>query len=205
VNTMEMDYKTISKEVSGFYTNQGSRFYSFGYPVKSETEIKHILSELKFNYPDATHHCYSWILKPDRLAQRMNDDGEPSNSAGRPIMRQINALSLTNVLVVVVRYFGGKKLGIPGLIEAYGESAKLCLQNAEVVTKTLHDHYRIVTDYENEHVVYTIAKKLGADIKESTRSQNVSILLSISGSKSEELLNFIRENNNFEIKFLTTE
>ena len=123
----DRDYKSIANSSEVVYTDKGSRFLAFAYPVKDEQQIKIHLSNLKSEYPDATHHCYVWILNADKSAQRINDDGEPANTAARPILKQINALNLTNILLVVVRYFGGKKLGIPGLIEAYGLAAKQSL------------------------------------------------------------------------------
>jgi len=199
------DYNSISSPTEALYTDKGSRFLSFAYPVMNEKEIKETLSALKLQYPDATHHCYAWVLNPDRMAFRANDDGEPSNTAGRPILKQINAMNLTNILVVVVRYFGGKKLGVPGLIEAYGNAARLCLDKVNIITKTLLDYFKIVTEFENEHIIYNIARRFSAEIMETSHAEKVTIVIAINGSKTEQLLNYTREMNNFELKFLKTE
>ncbi len=201
----DRDYKSISKPAEAVYTDKGSRFLAFAFPVNNELSIKQHLSHLKAEYPDATHHCYVWIMNPDKSAQRINDDGEPANTAARPILKQINALNLTNILVVVVRYFGGKKLGIPGLIEAYGMAAKLVLENCETVTKTLLDYFKIETDFENEHLVYNMARKLSATIVETIHMQNVVVTLSINGAKTEAFINECKKLGNFEYTFLRTE
>ena len=103
---------------------KGSKFYAFSYRVRNEEEVKSKIQYLKSKYPDASHHCYAFVIGQGQEAQRANDDGEPSNSAGRPILRAMLSMEFTNVLVVVVRYFGGTLLGIPGLIQAYGDAAK---------------------------------------------------------------------------------
>jgi putative IMPACT (imprinted ancient) family translation regulator len=136
---------------------------------------------------------------------RANDDGEPSGTAGKPILNQIESHQLTNVLVVVVRYFGGKKLGIPGLIEAYGMAAKLVLEKCETVTKTLLDYFKIETDFESEHLVYNMARKLSATIVETIHMQTVVVTLSINGAKTEALINECNKLDNFEYTFLRTE
>lgn len=199
------DYKSIAEATEAVYTDKGSRFLAFAFPVNNELEIKQHLTNLKSQYPDATHHCYAWILNPDKSAQRLNDDGEPANTAARPILKQINALNLTNILVVVVRYFGGKKLGIPGLIEAYGMAAKQCLANAEILTKTLMDYFKIGTEFENEHLVYNLARKYSATIIETVHSQNVVITLSINGSRTEAFIAECKNLAKFEYTFLKTE
>ena len=201
----DRDYTSISEAVEALYTDKGSRFLAFAFPVNNEQIIKQYLSQLKTQFPDATHHCYVWIMNPDKSAQRINDDGEPANTAARPILKQINALNLTNILVVVVRYFGGKKLGIPGLIEAYGMAAKLVLEKCKTVTKTLLDYFEIKTDFEHEHLVYNMARKLSASIVDTTHSQNVVITLSINGSKTEAFINECKKLDNFEYRFLKTE
>jgi len=201
----DRDYKSIKQPNEAVFTEMGSRFLAFAYPIKNEEQIKTQLTQLKFNYPDATHHCFVWIINPDKSAQRLNDDGEPANTAARPILKQINVLNLTNILVVVVRYFGGKKLGIPGLIEAYGNAAKLVLAKCEITTNTMMDYFIIETNFENEHVAFNIARKFSATIIKTSHLPNVVITLSINGSKTES---FIKECNNlanFECIYLKTE
>jgi uncharacterized YigZ family protein len=117
-------YLTIASPSEGSYKEKGSRFLAFAYPVSSETEIREKLESLKAQYFDARHHCYAWMLGPEKKHFRANDDGEPNHSAGDPILGQLRAMKLTNVLIVVVRYFGGTKLGVGGLISAYRSAAK---------------------------------------------------------------------------------
>jgi uncharacterized YigZ family protein len=201
----DRDYKSIYEPTEAVYTDKGSRFLAFAFPVNNELGVKQHLSNLKTEYPDATHHCYVWIMNPDKSAQRINDDGEPANTAARPILKQINAINLTNVLVVVVRYFGGKKLGIAGLIKAYGMAAKLVLEKCETVTKTLLDYFKIETDFESEHQIYNIARKLSATIVDTVHMQTVVVTLSINGAKTELLINECNNLDNFEYTFLRTE
>ena len=116
-------YYEVERDAEFVLRERGSKFYAYVYGVRSEAEVKEKLEVLKREYPNATHHCYAWVMGARGEAQRANDDGEPGNSAGRPILRAVISAGLTNVLVVVVRYFGGTMLGIPGLIDAYGGSA----------------------------------------------------------------------------------
>ena len=128
-------YKSISMPSKGLFKDNGSRFIALAYPVESEEEIKEIVSSLKKEYHDARHHCYAYRLGLDGSKWRANDDGEPSGSAGRPILGQIDSAGLSDILVVVVRYFGGIKLGIPGLIRAYKTSTADALSRAETCDK----------------------------------------------------------------------
>ena len=140
-------YKTIVNHSEGFFKDRGSKFISHAYPVKTEEEIKAILAQLRKDYYDARHHCYAYILNPDKSAYRINDDGEPSGSAGKPIHGQLLSYDLTNTLVVVIRYFGGTKLGIPGLINAYREATKDALNQADIITLTVDEYFQIEYEY----------------------------------------------------------
>ena len=140
-------YKTIVSHTEGFFKDRGSKFISHAYPVKTEQEVKDILAQLRKDYYDARHHCYAYILNPDKSAFRINDDGEPSGSAGKPIHGQLLSYDLTNVLVVVIRYFGGTKLGIPGLINAYREATRDALDQAEIITLTVDEYFEIEYEY----------------------------------------------------------
>ena len=140
-------YKTIVDHTEGFFKDRGSKFIAHAYPVKTEEDVKDILAQLRKDYYDARHHCYSYILNPDKSAYRINDDGEPSGSAGKPIHGQLLSYDLTNVLVVVIRYFGGTKLGIPGLINAYREATKDALNKADIITLTVNEYFKIEYEY----------------------------------------------------------
>jgi uncharacterized YigZ family protein len=139
---MENDiYKTISSPSQGLYKEKGSRFVSFSFPVYEQDEIKKLIETIRKEHHEARHHCYAWMLGVDRSQWRVNDDGEPSGTGGRPILGQINSAGLTNILIVVSRYFGGTLLGVSGLINAYKTSAASAISNAEIVEKTLQSHY----------------------------------------------------------------
>lgn len=141
-------YLSIKDPVSGIYKEKGSRFLAFAYPVKNEEEIKAKLALLKKEYHDARHHCFAWILGPEKNRVRAFDDGEPNHSAGDPILGQIRSKNLTNVLVVVVRYFGGVKLGVGGLVHAYKEAAHDALQKAVIIEEEVMELFRIKYPYD---------------------------------------------------------
>lgn len=140
-------YKTISSASEGIYREKGSKFLAFAIPVSEVDEIKEILKNFRKRYYDARHVCYAYMLGAERTDFRVNDDGEPSGTAGRPILGQINSLNLTNILVVVVRYFGGILLGTGGLITAYKEAAADALQNTTIVEKEVTSIYILNFDY----------------------------------------------------------
>ena len=135
---MEDVYQTIEKESQGFFKDKGSKFYSFAYPVKNEDEVKEILARLRKEHHSARHHCYAWRLGTEEITFRANDDGEPSSTAGKPILGQLQSFNVTNTLIVVVRYFGGILLGVSGLINAYRNAAAAALKNAEIKQKTVN-------------------------------------------------------------------
>ena len=147
---MAEKYFTIDKSVESIYKEKGSKFLSFLYPVSSVDEVKEYLTQLKKKYYDATHHCYAYIIGYDKETFRMNDDGEPSSTAGKPIYGQLQSNDLTNVLLVVVRYFGGTKLGVSGLIKAYKESSAECIALAQIVEKQVKNKYNIITRRRND-------------------------------------------------------
>ena len=152
-------YKTISAPAEGIYKEKGSKFLAFAYPVFNEDEIKEHIAELKKKFHDARHHCYAWKLGMDDNHHRMNDDGEPSGTAGKPIYGQILSHELTNVLVVVVRYFGGTKLGTSGLIHAYKTATKDAFENAGIVEQTVNDIITVNFGYSAMNDVMRIVKE----------------------------------------------
>jgi uncharacterized YigZ family protein len=147
-------YFEIQQDSETALREKGSRFLAYSFKVYHEQEVKEKLQMLKQQYPDATHHCYAYVLGQAQEAQRAQDDGEPSNSAGRPILRAILSQELTQVLVVVVRYFGGTLLGIPGLIYAYGESAKSVLLLSGKVQKIQEEQFEIFANFEFENLIH---------------------------------------------------
>jgi uncharacterized YigZ family protein len=150
-------YKSISSQSKGLYKDNGSKFISLAYPVESEEEIKEILSNIKKEYFDARHHCFAYRLGRNGETWRINDDGEPSSTAGRPIQGQLLSNELSDILIVVVRYFGGIKLGVPGLIKAYKSAAADAISNAEIITKTAFNSYTIRFGYQD---INTIMKRI---------------------------------------------
>jgi len=146
-------YKTIAKKSTGLYKEKGSKFLSFAFPVTTEEQIKNIQRELRKEYYDARHHVFAWKLGIDENNYRASDDGEPANSSGPPVLGQIRSYELSDILIVVIRYFGGTKLGIPGLINAYKTAAKEAIENNSIIDKILTQTYRISFVYEDMNVV----------------------------------------------------
>lgn len=158
-------YRTLdlpSEEV--LYKEKNSKFFGYAYPISSEEEAKTFLEDLRKQHNSARHWCYAFQIGTEKIYFRANDDGEPSNSAGMPIYGQIQSFDVTNVLVVVVRYFGGIKLGVGGLISAYKTGAQMALEASEIVEKTIDIHYIIKFDYKNMNKVMRVIKEKNLDI-----------------------------------------
>jgi uncharacterized YigZ family protein len=166
MNPNEKDtYKTLdapSEEV--LFKEKNSKFFGLAFPVTNEEEVKNILTEIKKAHFSARHWCYAYQIGTEKIQYRANDDGEPNNSAGMPIYGQIQSFDVTNVLVVVVRYFGGVKLGVGGLISAYKTAAQMALENATIIEKTIDKHFLIHFDYKNMNKVMRIIKEKNLDI-----------------------------------------
>ncbi len=170
-------YKSISSLSEGLYKELGSRFIAKAYPVEGEEEVKAIVDSLRKEYHDARHHCYAYRIGPAGSIWRANDDGEPSGSAGRPILGQIDSAGLSDVLVVVIRYFGGIKLGVPGLIRAYKTATADALCQASVIEKIAGSWYRIGFGYERMPQVMKVIKDL--DLPQRNRSFDNSCSLEV--------------------------
>lgn len=162
----EDNYLTIENASQGLFKEKGSKFLSFAYPVESEDQVKQILEKLRKEYYDARHICYAYMLGSDQSHYRANDDGEPNHSAGDPILGQIRSKGLTNVLVVVVRYFGGTKLGVPGLINAYKTAAADALDSAKVVEKVVRESLTIHFEYPSMNDVMRLIKEHDIEINQ---------------------------------------
>jgi uncharacterized YigZ family protein len=154
-------FKTISADSEGQFRDRGSRFIARAFPVVAEEEIKERIAILRKEYHDARHHCFAWRLGPEMERYRINDDGEPSGSAGRPIFGQIQSRELTNILVVVIRYFGGKLLGVGGLINAYKTSASNALENSNIIEKRVEKLLKLQFSYDAMNPVMNIIKEFG--------------------------------------------
>ena len=180
-------YDSIASPSRGLYKDQGSRFISFAYPVETEAQVKELVDALRKEYHDARHHCYAYRLGLDGARYRMNDDGEPSSTAGRPILSQIDSAGLSDLLIVVVRYFGGIKLGVPGLIKAYKTAAQDALGQASRIEKTAAVSYHIEFDYLNMEPVMRTLKDM--DIPQSGQrfDQSCSMDIRVRLSQEEDL------------------
>ena len=190
-------YKTIaSPSEETLFKEKNSKFFGYAYPVTLEEEIKSHLEILRKQHYGAVHYCYAFQIGTDKIQFRANDDGEPSNTAGAPIYGQIQSFGVTNILVVVVRYFGGIKLGVGGLISAYRASAQMALEASEIIEKTVNIDYSISFDYKNMNKVMRVIKEknleiisqkmeLGCEIVISTRKKNAEIVFAIFNSMFE--------------------
>ncbi len=161
---MVFSYHTIQAPATGIYKEKGSKFMAFAHPVSSEAAVKAVLAGLRKEYFDARHHCYAYVLGPEKNLYRASDDGEPNHSAGDPILGQIRSRQLTNVLVVVVRYFGGVKLGVGGLITAYKEAAADALQHAIIQEEEVTSLYTLTYDYAATPDVMKMVKDVDLEI-----------------------------------------
>jgi uncharacterized YigZ family protein len=161
-------YRTIQASSQGIYKEKGSKFLAFAFPVNSEDELKEHLEKLRKEYFDARHHCYAFVLGADKSRFRANDDGEPNHSAGDPILGQIRSKDLTNILIVVVRYFGGTKLGVSGLIQAYKVAAEDALKNAVIIEVDVMNEISIQYDYSATPDVMKLVKDFDLVIKEQS-------------------------------------
>lgn len=179
---LELDtYKTIIKSSDAvIFKDRGSKFVGYAYPLQREEQVKEFIDTLKKEHHKARHWCYAWQLGVDNAKQfRANDDGEPNNSAGQPIYGQILSKELTNVLVVVVRYFGGTKLGVGGLVNAYKTTAQLALESAQIITKTIDVHYTLIFEYPIMNKVMRIIKEKNVVIVSQKMELNCEFEVSI--------------------------
>ncbi|HEY1061911.1 MAG TPA: YigZ family protein [Daejeonella sp.] len=172
-------YKTIQELSEGVYRDKGSKFIAYLYPLSSENDIKDIITALKAEHPKARHHCWAFRLSPDRTVFRLNDDGEPSGTAGRPILNTLLSNELTNILAVVVRYFGGTLLGVPGLINAYKSATVEAVKNAKIIEKTVNSVFKIEFGHAQMNEVMKIVKEEDLKISNQNFDLNCSFLLEI--------------------------
>ncbi len=187
-------YKTIAfspEEI--LFKEKGSKFFGYAFPITSEEEVKPIIEVLRKKHPTACHYCYAYQIGTEKISYRANDDGEPSNSAGTPIYGQIQSFDITNTLIVIVRIFGGTKLGVGGLITAYKTAAQLTLENCEIIEKTIDIHFLVSFDYKNMNKVMRVIKEknidivtqkmeMSCEIEIKTRKKNAEILFEIFNS-----------------------
>ena len=181
------EYRTLKTGCEGYYTDKRSKFLAFAHHVETVVEIKDLLAGYRKKYYDARHVCYAYMLGPERLEFRANDDGEPSSTAGKPILGQINSQELTDVLIVVVRYYGGVNLGISGLIVAYREAAADAIVHAEVETRQVEEVVTYSFAYPQMNDVMRIVKEMQPRILSQTYDNTCEIRLSIRKSEAQQL------------------
>lgn len=179
-------YNTIEKESEGYFKDKGSKFYAYTYPLKNEEEVKEIINRLKKEHHSARHFCYAWRLGKEEIRFRANDDGEPSSTAGKPILGQLQSFELTNTLLVVVRYFGGTLLGVSGLIKAYKNAAIEAINNAEVLKKIIEKKYKVSFTYNELNEVMQIIKHENFKIESTDFQEACSLIFTVAKSKAEK-------------------
>jgi uncharacterized YigZ family protein len=198
-------YFTINSRATGNYKERGSRFLATAIPVRDENEVKQELELIRKEYYDARHHCYAYVLGFDKAAWRANDDGEPSGTAGRPIHGQIQSHDLTNVLIVVVRYFGGIKLGVGGLINAYKTAASDALSNAEIIERTVDEFYEIKFNYEAMNDIMKIVKDDGLHLLNTQFDLECSLTFKIRKREADRVNEKFRKTYGSKVIYLKSE
>jgi uncharacterized YigZ family protein len=192
-------FYTIEKEASAEFKDRGSRFVGYACPVKSVEEGKERLNAIKKEHAKATHHCFAWRIGLDGNIFRVSDDGEPSGSAGRPILGQIDSKELINVLVVVVRYFGGTLLGVPGLIQAYRSAAALALQMTPIVQRPVEKEFSLQFDYTQINEVMTVVKQYSCRVIRQEMQLFCNMIIGIPNNRVAEVKYKLQELRNVEI------
>ncbi|MBS1564638.1 MAG: YigZ family protein [Bacteroidetes bacterium] len=192
-------YYTIGAASEAQFSDRGSKFIAFAFPVTTVEEVKSCLNKVKGEHPKATHHCFAWRLGLDGNSYRVSDDGEPSGSAGRPILGQIDSKEITNTLVVVARYFGGTLLGVPGLINAYKTATSLALQITPVIQKQVEVSYRIQFDYTCMNQIMMVVKQFNCSVISQELQLFCMMTIGVPKSREEDVLFRLRDVQNIEI------
>jgi uncharacterized YigZ family protein len=193
-------YKEIKSHTTGIYKEKGSKFIAYAYPVYSEGQVKEKLEEVKKLEYAARHHCYAYVLNPDKSAWRANDDGEPSSTAGKPILGQIQSNELTNILIVVVRYFGGVKLGVPGLIRSYKTAASDAISKATIIIKTIKEYYEVSFKYPKMNDVMRLVKEFDLEVVNTDFRIDCKLIFAAQKSKADSIIETFRKNHELAIK-----
>jgi uncharacterized YigZ family protein len=195
-------YYTIEKEATAEFKDRGSKFISYAFPVISVENFKEKLNEVKKLHPKATHHCFAYRLGLDGNTYRVSDDGEPSGSAGRPILGQIDSKELVNVLVVVVRYFGGTLLGVPGLINAYKSAAALALQTTPLVQRQVEQELMVLFDYTQLNEIMRVVKQYNGRVVSQEMQLFCSMKLAVPRNRCTEINYILKELRNVEVSLV---
>jgi uncharacterized YigZ family protein len=189
----EDTFLTLANEITGLFKDRSSKFFYYSFPVINEEEIKSHLKDLRKKHFDARHHCYAWNLGTDGMNYRANDDGEPNHSAGDPILGQIRSHQLTNVLIVVVRYFGGTKLGISGLINAYKTSAALAIEENEIIERLITSKIKIHFPYAELNEVMKLVKTFDLIILKQEMSLDCNMILEVRLGLEDQIKNSLND------------
>ena len=195
-------YNQLKKFSTGIYKEKGSKFISYAFIVKDKNEINYYLNQVKKKEHGARHFCYAYILNPDKSVIKVNDDGEPSSTAGRPILGQINSNNLTNTLIIVVRYFGGIKLGISGLIRSYKNAAYNSIKNNKIISLEIKEIYTVKYNYNDIDFIMKNIKKYDAKIISQENNINSEITYSISINKADILKKIFLDNHKINVEFI---
>lgn len=203
MNESKDTYKTISAPSEEIlFKEKNSKFFGYAFPIVNEEEVKLHLEQLKKQHFSARHWCYAYQLGTEKISFRANDDGEPNNSAGMPIYGQIQSFEVTNILIVVVRYFGGVKLGVGGLISAYKTAAQMSLENAEIIEKTIDVNFQLTFDYKNMNKVMRVIKEKNLEIVSQKMEMNCELIISTRKKNAESTFDIFSNLFEIEIKKL---
>lgn len=197
-------YKTITDISEGVFRDKGSKFIAFAFPIITEAEVKPIINNLKSEHAKARHFCYGYRLTPDRTIFRFNDDGEPSGTAGRPILNCILSADLTNILLVVVRYFGGTLLGVPGLINAYKTASLEAIKNSDIIDKTVNDIYEVQFEYLKMNEVMKLVKEENLFVLAQNFNIDCTLKFEVRKTHLNQILNKFEKIENVKLTYLCT-
>lgn len=200
----EDTYKTIKAPVEGLFKDRGSKFLAYAYPIEHENEVKPLVENLKKEHFKAVHHCYAYRLGLDRSNFRVNDDGEPSGTAGRPILNTLLSQDITNILVVVVRYFGGTLLGVPGLINAYKSATVEALAVAEIYEKTVNDVYNVSFEFVQMNDVMKVVKEFSLKIRNQTYDNQCTMELEFRKTLTNQVIGKLEKVDGILVEYLFT-
>jgi uncharacterized YigZ family protein len=201
----EDTYKTIKAPAEGIFKDKGSKFLAYAYPIEHENEVKILVDNLKKEHFKAVHHCYAYRLGLDRSNFRVNDDGEPSGTAGRPILNTLLSQEITNILVVIVRYFGGTLLGVPGLINAYKSAAIEALAVADIIEKTINDIYNVNFEFVQMNEVMKIVKEFSLKIRNQTYDNQCTMELEFRKTLTNQVIGKFEKIDGIAVEYLMTD
>ena len=200
----EDTFKTIRTPTEGIFKDRGSKFMAYAYPIEHENEVKQLVENLKKEHFKAVHHCYAYRLGLDRSNFRVNDDGEPSGTAGKPILNTLLSQEVTNILVVVVRYFGGTLLGVPGLINAYKSATIEALAVADIIEKTVNDVYNVSFEFVQMNAVRKVVKEFSLKIRNQTYDNQCTMELEFRKTLTNQVIGKFEKIDGIVVEYLMT-